>query len=55
MDILKGVRPLDYVLAAALLLCVPAAAIVYGTGLFRQSRTGRQVVPPVPAREHVHA
>lgn len=39
----------------ALLLSVPAAVIFYGIGLFVQSRTGRQVVLPVPAREHIHA
>ena len=39
----------------ALLLSVPAAAIVYGIGLFVQARTSKHVVLPVPAREHVHA
>lgn len=39
----------------ALLLSVPAAAIVYGIGLLVQSRAGKQVALPAPAREHVHA
>ncbi|BEP14067.1 hypothetical protein acdb102_23780 [Acidothermaceae bacterium B102] len=39
----------------ALLLSVPAAAIVYGIGFIVQSRVGKQVVLPAPAREHVHA
>jgi hypothetical protein len=38
-----------------LLLSVPAAAIVYGIGLFVQSRASREAVLPAPAREHVHA
>ena len=39
----------------ALLLSVPAAVIFYGIGLFVQSRTSKQAVLPVQAREHVHA